>query len=93
MFNNIGGKIKGFAKLICALGIIASIIGGVAIIGSGWLAIFGILTAIVGSLSAWIGTWVLYGFGELIDQTTIIARNTPLLGFPKADDTKKTEQN
>ena len=93
MFNNIGGKMKALAKMICTIGIIASVIGGIALIGSGVHAIFGILAMILGAFFAWIGTWVLYGFGELIEQTTTIARNTPLLGLITADEVKKTGHN
>ena len=32
MFKNIGGKIKGFAKFMCWLGIIVSVITGIAVI-------------------------------------------------------------
>ena len=89
MFNNIGGKMKGLAKFVCAIGIIASVIGGIALMSNRWFAFVGVLVIILGPVVVWIGTWTLYGFGELIEQTTIIARNTPLLGLVRADDVKK----
>ena len=82
MFNNIGGKIKGLAKVICWLGIILSvIIGIVLIIGAtnrnGYYRytdtttiIYGIIVIVVGSLLSWIGSFVLYGFGELVDNSS-----------------------
>jgi len=36
----------------------------------------GILYMVVGSLISWISSWFLYGFGELIENTAIIAENT-----------------
>lgn len=80
MFDNIGGKIKTVATTIAWLGIIGSIIIGIIIIAeandsyypsatetlSGWLVI------IVGSLSSWVSSFTLYGFGQLIENTDTI---------------------
>ncbi len=81
MFDNIGSKIKTVAATIAWLGIIGSIIIGIIIIAeandsyypsatetlSGWLVI------IVGSLSSWVSSFTLYGFGQLIENTDIIS--------------------
>lgn len=81
MFDNIGSKIKTVATTIAWLGIIGSIIIGIIIIAeandsyypsatetlSGWLVI------IVGSLSSWVSSFTLYGFGQLIENTDIIS--------------------
>ena len=77
MFNNIGNKIKGFATFLTIIGIIASIIVGIILIisgaslyyGGGTLILAGILAMVVGSLISWISSFVLYGFGQLIDST------------------------
>lgn len=80
MFDNIGSKIKTVAATIAWLGIIGSIIIGIIIISeannsyypsatetlSGWLVI------IVGSLSSWVSSFTLYGFGQLIENTDAI---------------------
>lgn len=89
MFDNIGSKIKTVATTIAWLGIIGSIIIGIIIISeandsyypsatetlSGWLVI------IVGSLSSWVSSFTLYGFGQLIENTDVISSkyvvNTP----------------
>lgn len=85
MFDNIGGKIKTVAKTIAWLGIIGSIIVGFSMIAeandsyyyyyhpsatetwSGWLVM------IVGSLSSWVSSLTLYGFGQLIENTDTIS--------------------
>lgn len=81
MFDNIGSKIKTVAATIAWLGIIGSIIIGIIIIAeandsyypsatetlNGWLVI------IVGSLSSWVSSFTLYGFGQLIENTDIIS--------------------
>ena len=74
MFDNIGRKIKTIAKIGCWIGVAASVILGPALMGSNEGMAFVIM--VIGSLSSWIGSWSLYGFGELIEKTTEIAENT-----------------
>ena len=65
MWDNIGEKIKGFAKFSAWIGIIISIIGGIALIGfsaemrrGGELYFsLGIVTIIFGPLISWISAW------------------------------------
>ena len=80
MFKNIGGKIKGLAKVICYVGIAISVIAGIFMIGFGsssyngdTMIVMGCVIMIVGSLVSWIGSFFAYGFGELIENTTVIA--------------------
>ena len=94
MFKNMGGKIKGLTKFICWVGIIISILAGVGIAFAGIEAgdtteavISGIAVAVGGFLLSWISSFVAYGFGELVENSTIQAalmireeaerRNTP----------------
>ena len=92
MFNNIGGKIKTLAKVLCIIGIVLSIIWGLITMSTSAIALSrgndsefvivlaaflsGIFVAAIGSLLSWIGSFCLYGFGELIDKATEIAENT-----------------
>jgi hypothetical protein len=82
MFDNIGKKIKILAKVITIIGfVISSVIPTI-------LFIYGIINIDLliiqtgaeilfwGCLFSWIGSFTLYGFGELIDKTTEIANNT-----------------
>lgn len=79
MYNNIGGKIKVLAKVIAYIGIGISIIYGLILMVSiSWLrsgmgSIPGLLVILLGSLGSWIGSFILYGFGELIENTARIA--------------------
>lgn len=74
MFDNVGSKIKGLASFFCWGGIIASIIGGIILIGLDEDLIFvGIAVIVIGSLLSWISSFVLYGFGELVVNSAIIA--------------------
>ena len=75
MYENIGKKIKVLAQAIFILESIAAVITGIVLwidIEEGWCAIvlFG------GPVVAWISSWLLYGFGELIDKVCDIERNS-----------------
>lgn len=73
MYNNIGGKIKGLAKFFAWLGIILSILGGLGMAaaahGEAALIIGGVVVAVIGALCSWIGSFVFYGYGQLIENS------------------------
>lgn len=83
MFSNIGEKIKGLAMVFCWLGIIACIIMGATMCADEDTIAIGITYMIGGSILSWIGSFVLYGFGELIANTMqiryLIDKNTSQL--------------
>ena len=82
MFDNIGGKIKAVAKVVCWFFIVISVLSGLFMIINTLdyfrIEIFAtaLLTMIIGSLVGWLSSLGLYGFGELIERTTEIAYNT-----------------
>jgi len=90
MWDNISEKIKILAKVIAWLGIISSVIGGIILIsqgvkinhnswngsGGGLFILSGIGTLIVGPILSWIGSFFMYGFGELIENSEAIRYNT-----------------
>lgn len=73
MYSNIGGKIKTVAVLGCIIGIIASLIVGILMISQSSYynptVVSGVIVIIAGSLVSWIGSFCLFGFGELIEKT------------------------
>lgn len=73
-FENIGGKIKTLAVIITVVGIGVSVFCGIFMLSKH--AGYGLLTIIAGSLVSWISSFFMYGFGELIEKTTEIAKNT-----------------
>ncbi len=82
MYQNIGGKIKGFARAvfivsasIMSLGGLVMISGGIAA-ESAALSFTGLAVMILGVLVSWLSTWLLYGFGELIEKTSMNEENT-----------------
>ncbi|MBO7149971.1 MAG: hypothetical protein J6V71_03650 [Clostridia bacterium] len=92
MFDNIGEKIKGLARISTIIGFVLSFVGAVYC----WvfnLVFLGFVVLIVGCLLSWIGSFFMYGFGELITQTTNVAKGTKrlqMLAIYK-DSTKSTE--
>lgn len=77
MFNNVGDKIKGLAMTTFIIGTIAAVLLGIAVIVvNEELALVGVLIIGLGILIAWLSNLLLYGFGELVEKTCEIARNT-----------------
>lgn len=81
MFSNIGGKIKGLAMFFCWVGIITCVIIGIIMFvqaGDAYraektiLIITGLAIILIGSLLSWIGSFLLYGFGELVENSSSI---------------------
>lgn len=78
MFSNIGEKIKKLSKIVCWIGMIGCVIVGIIMLlltdeREFWdrkdeLIISGIVWIVVGPLASWIGSFLLYGFGELISS-------------------------
>lgn len=65
MFDNIGGKIKGLAKLSCYASIGIAVVIGLFLIATGEeeMIIVSVIMIAVVSLLSWIGSFLLYGFG------------------------------
>lgn len=73
MYDNIGGKIKGLAKWVSIIVSIIMAISGIVCMGLGEDFIpVGILLLILGPVICWISSWMLYGFGELIEKASNI---------------------
>lgn len=76
MFNNVGNKIKNLAKVLFWIGVAASVIGAALLMFATYgMITIGIAVLIVGPLFSWIGSWMLYGYGELIDTNVRLAKD------------------
>lgn len=74
MFKNIGKKIKTLAQVICWIGIVCSVLSGIGMmVSDSDMIVVGILMIPVGALASWIGSFMLYGFGELVENSTVLA--------------------
>lgn len=75
-FEDIGGKIKSLAKWSCWITIlliwITAPIAFIALLSDDWTAAFWwipFVSAIVGPIVVWIGSWAIYAFGEFVEDT------------------------
>lgn len=78
MYNNIEKKIKGLAGLLCVMGVLGSMLLGIILIANDSV-ILGFVLLFVGLPFSLISTWLIYGFGELIEKVCEIATNTRIL--------------
>lgn len=77
LFSNAGGKIKVLAKVFFVLGIIASVIYGIVVMTLGGIhVLYGFLIAIIGSISSWISSILMFGFGTIVENTDKISTRT-----------------
>ena len=79
LYSNIGSKIKNWAKWVFIVAAIASVIGAICMMAScedSWMLVVGMIVLVVGPFIAWVSSWLLYGFGEIIVKLTAIERNT-----------------
>ena len=77
MYNNIGEKIKTLVSFITKLGIAVSVFFGIIFmfLGARYAATW-IMLIVVIPLFLWISSFLLYGFGEMIDKLSAIEENT-----------------
>jgi hypothetical protein len=68
MFNNISSKIKKLAKVLCWIGIIAACFCALSYFSAEQFFL-GIAIGLLGSVLSWVGCFVLYGFGQLIENS------------------------
>ncbi len=73
MFENIGRKIKTLAEIFCFAGIILSVIVGLLFVfndnGHNHSLRAGLIILILGSFLAYVNSLLIYGFGQLIDNS------------------------
>jgi hypothetical protein len=82
MFDNPGKLIKGWAKAICYVGIAISVIYGIIVLNrysyEGYnnfeneMVWMGLIIMVGGSIVSWVCALLIYGFGELVENSTEI---------------------
>ena len=75
MSENIGKKIKSLAVIITCVEFVLCIIAGIALIIA-VNALVGILVGGLGCLIAWLSSFFMYAFGEIVDKVQCIEENT-----------------
>ncbi len=78
LFDNIGAKIKTLAKWTFIVEAVSAIITGITLLFDEYI-LAGLLTLFCGPIVAWVSSWILYGFGELVESTcTLRQQNAEL---------------
>lgn len=75
LYADIGKKIKGFAKWSFIVEAIGAFVAGLILLIDEFI-LLGLLLMLLGPIVAFVGSWILYGFGEIIDKLCDIERNT-----------------
>ncbi len=94
MFSNIGKKIQTLGKIVCWLGIIMFVLLGLMTAVCGYTVsdygtpadgaaavVTGILIIVIGSIASWVSSFMMVGFGRLVETNEQIAANTARIGF------------
>ena len=94
LYFDIGKKIKNWAIWMAIIEAIGSVITGIVFlcvygIEDGW---WGLIISVCGPVVAYVNTWLLYGFGELIDKACDIAENTNIISIPAREEYEKNKQ-
>ena len=76
MYGNIGRMIKNLAKGIFIIEAIAAIIVGIVFLIGEDMLLVGAIILLAGPIVAWVSTWLLYAFGELVEKTSENESNT-----------------
>lgn len=90
MFENIGEKIKSLAKICTYIGIAIFMMLGIIAIAFTKNILIGLIITGVGFFISWISSFLLFGFGEIISQTQIIANNTIKQNIKQNEKNKNT---
>ncbi len=75
MFDQIGQRIKTLAVVITVIGMIVSVIAGCDYIFNKSRRIYGLIIIVGGIIASWASTFILYGFGEIIDKLCDISQS------------------
>ena len=78
LYGNIGKKIMGLAIVSAILGAVVTFVLGIAIAvnsNGGVMLFLGIFMVVAGPICSWVGSWVLYGFGKLVDNSQATRTN------------------
>ena len=76
LYENIGSKIKNWAKWIFVIEAIGAVITGLVLLFTDEdLILYGLLTLVCGPIVAWVGSWILYAFGELVEDVGRIRKH------------------
>ena len=75
LYENIGGKIKKLAFGLFLFYAVASVIFALVYLFQGGELIIGLLILVLGPVFSFIGSWILFAFGQLVENSDILVKN------------------
>ena len=75
MFDYVGAKMMALAKVCAWVGICSSILCALVVMDEGEL-LMGVIIVVLGSLISWVSSLVLSGFGQLIDDVSVLKQKS-----------------
>lgn len=92
LYGNVGGGIKLLAVISFFVEAFAAMASGVSLVlksvfdGELIYILYGFLLILLGPIVAWIGSWFMYAFGELVEKTVLNEKHTrEILEMMRAD--------
>ncbi len=97
MFKDIGSKIRGLAIGCFVIGAVVSVILGIVLLCND-ATVIGLIYLFIGPVLSWLSSLLLYGLGQLIDDTAVIREVTVAMQSgnyetPLGDDTAVASGN
>ena len=87
--KSIGKQIHGIADILYSVGSLIAVIGGFLILSANVL--IGIIVIVLGFYAAWAFSRIVYGFGDLVDDTAANRKNTDeIVSLLSAKETQDT---
>ena len=86
LYENIGGTIKSWAKWIFVVETIGAVITGIFLLVE-YHVLAGLLTLLFGPMVAFVSTWLLYAFGELVEDVHAMRNKY----YPQTEEKAKRE--
>lgn len=91
LYTDIGNKIKRWAKWIFIVEAIAAIIGGIALLIEEEF-FSGLAAILLGPIVAYVSTWLLYGFGEIVDKLCSLDAKVSVIAQPAIQEQNRIKQ-
>lgn len=73
MFDNIGTKIKNVVKVVLVIGVILEVAAAIICFAEEYV-LLGFVFLLVCPILSWLGTWLTYAFGELVENVNTITK-------------------
>ena len=78
LYANIGKKIQGLALWCFMIEAAGAVVSGIYLLTEGFI-LYGLLSILLGPVVAWVSSWLLYAFGQLVDDVNATRDTMPFV--------------